>query len=64
MRYFIQKVKNKATGDIVESVLLYDGSSNHPVELMAREELIDSREISKEEAIQLCGREAIIGEKE
>jgi len=64
MRYILQKIKKKTTGEIYESVLLYSGTDKYPAEVMLGEELLDSKEITEQEAIKMCGREAILGEEQ
>ena len=61
MKYFLQKVKCHDV--IIESVRLCCDNEN-PKTVMSNEQLISSKEITEAEAIKLCGKEAITGEKE
>ena len=61
MKYFLRKVKRY--NEIMEAVLLCNDDEN-PKKVMSNEQLISCKEISEKEAIALCGKEAITGEKE
>ena len=60
-RYFLQETKQKCTGFVFEEVIRYSGTGSYTPELMAGYELLSSKEISEEEAISICGKEAVFG---
>lgn len=60
MKYYLQSIKTKHNGEIHESVKICEDDEN-PQKVMSGEELISSKEISKEKAIELCGKEAVEG---
>lgn len=57
--FFLQKTKNKITNQEFEAVIVTTKDNYHPYEVMANEELLDSKEISEKEAIDMCGEEAV-----
>ena len=60
MKYFLQKVKHY--DEIMETVRICNDNEN-PEIVMNNEQLISSKEITEAESIELCGKEAIKGEK-
>lgn len=55
-RYFWQKIMNK---DKVRTAVLITSNKEEEYKVMSGEELLFSKEISREEAIRLCGEDAI-----
>lgn len=63
MRYYAVTIKDKNTGELQDSVRLVTEGED-PTRVLSGEELISCQEISEEQAIKLCGEEAIIGKEE
>lgn len=58
MKYFFRKIKKITENEIDEHVLLC-GKGENPNWVMNNEILLECKEITKQEAIALCGPDAI-----
>ena len=64
MKYFLRAIKNLKSNQVRTAVLLEPDLNPNPYRILSGEKVLWSKEITEEDAILLCGKEAILKEQE